>query len=154
MQAASTTHPKTQHTHAQLSQQQKYLHHLFQKIAHELGYTAGNGQDLILIKQRLKIACLIPLAATDQEIINIRHQFEAACSYVLVTSPHTRTIQKLQHAAQLKLDASLLQRTFFIKPERFPEALKQIDRVPNGSSKVKGYLVKVRHKALNTDQTN
>lgn len=139
--------------------QHKYLQQLVKRFGEDRGYRAtiekeildGIGSvDVALEKQQRSIACEISVTSSkDQEVSNIQKCLAAGFDQVILISTQKPFLAQAKEAASTSINPEDMKRVSFLPPESVIEFIEVIDaRDEDREETVKGYKVKVKHKAV------
>jgi hypothetical protein len=141
-------------------QQHKYLQNLIKRLAEDKGFRvtieqpvlSGAGSvDVSLERAGHRIACEISVSSTsDYECNNIRKCLAAGFEKIVVLSSERKRLTKIRQMIEAEVDN---EKVLFLQPEEFIVFLDQMDAEQLNSEKtVRGYKVKVKHKASPTTE--
>lgn len=142
--------------------QHRYLQMMIKQIAEANGYRAtieettpdGLGKvDVSLELGAKRIACEISVTTTDEhEIGNIEKCLRAGYDRVLVCSPQTKTLRKIEALAKKRLGNTDLQKVSFLAPEDLLPFLEEQASGADTGERVKGYKVRVKYRAVSDQE--
>jgi CheY-like chemotaxis protein len=138
----------------------KYWQHMFAQWGQGMGYRAtiemptadGGSVDVVLERDGRRIACEISVTSTvEQEIGNLRKCLEAGFKDVFMICVEAKTLKGLKKAAEVTINAKLLENVRFTTPEDLLSSTEMAEAAPE-EQMVRGYKVKVIRRAVSEDE--
>ncbi len=141
-----------------------YLQQLIKQAAQDRGFHAvieqsvldGKGRiDVALQMGDTKIACEISVTTKpDHEVANITKCLQAGYARICVIAENKRQVGAIRKAAKAELSIDKMANVSFLLPDEFLAYLDELQaEASSAETTVRGYTVKVKHKALSPEQS-
>ena len=143
--------------------QHKYIQQLIKQWAEGMGWRAeiektilegGGCVDVALEKGSVSIACEISVTTgIEQELGNIDKCLKAGYGYVVALSPELKQVERIKNAYGKRAKGETVENVRFLTVEELLAFVEELEAKAAGhESKVKGYKVNVRYRAVDEEE--